>query len=1719
MAERAMQPERMGPHGVGGEEDASGEEPVSAPASPAPRKAASMLALLAGGEGGDEAELPRSTHAQTRARTRATPAARPHGVGTSSAAGPSGDRRAPNLSAPPPAGPSGDRRTPKPSATAARARAAAPSTQQQQQPEQQPGGQVALNPARDEVLTNPDLLQCVYRFLDVRSRCRACCTARLWQAAASSRELWYEVVLLMQPMTEWQLKQLCRRHGVSMHRLVLGANAFPAAAASSLLTSCVPHLRGLSSLTLHAMPLYDSALQQIDLGLPQLTTLMLTACSLLRTGNSTAALQHPRLQRLSLLGCRCSRLALGCPSLVHLSLRHSQLTMLTHTGQMPLLVSADLGGVAKLNDAGLRAGLTPLTSLSALCLERCSGVSVASVGALLGELTGLRSLDLTGCAALTLKVFARLASVRTLLLNGCASLSSSATAQQAVEYCPYLEELYMDGCPNLTSLAVSNCSRLRILSLRACRSLVTLDISASRLEQLLLTELPAVRYSSEDLVVRDALAAAGAPSADAEAAAAAPHASVRALPPPPAPGGAANDGAAAAAAAALAAHHHHGAPPPPHHHFHGLHHAPLLGPHVHHHGGHPHPHGHPGHQAGHHGFGGHGGWFGGGGGGGWFGAHGGEPHGGGGGGGGGLGYAAADLLALLAPHAQVQQQQQQQIGAAAGPAHAANHPVQAVQQHAQQAHQWAQQQVDIEEELFFGEFPSDDDDGLGPMGEWPHPQAHAHAAVAPVQQAQLHHHHHQVQQQHQQLEQHQQLAEAEELDQFLEEGWVHQAMPMPLVQPLVHAPQHAPQHVPQQQHPAVAGNIGHMMAHVAAQQAPQEPPQHPHAGNLGHLAHVAAAAANAENVAAAAANNADDDDGGDDEPGLQMVVVAPHHAAAAAHAAAQQPQQPQQHLLQQQMQQQHMQHQLQQAQQQLLHAHHQAHAAPAAQAGAAAADDDDVVGEAYGDSGCPALARVRLASDAMRSLTWCPALARVRLASDAMRSLTWCPTVARVRLASDVMKSLMWSHFPNLETLSLECRSLTSLRLHDCDRLSAAAVSGLGERGLGRPSSVPELQELTVESCSDMNAVSLSHPRLTRLLLSQCDSVRTLSLAAPSLSHLALDECGSLAHASLVDVCVPKLSFGACPALQSLSLAGADVATLDLRGCAALEALAWEPREGVENVLDILTELDCPALACLDATFCGQLGARGLASALSGRVPPLEQLLLSVCQLVDTSALVALSSLSLLKTLDLSYTDVCELRPLYAACPQLQSLNVASCRSLDAGSLMQVVPAYGGALPCLRTLDASYVRLSTAQACDLITLGPPLLEELFLNGVEGITDEALLPTPGHTSVDGVHTAPPTLRTLSLVKCGRLRCVALGLAPAPGVTVTLFSAKQRLFVSEEEDAAGAAPLSWVPAVTHAHVAGLKILRLGLSGVQVLALALPSLQQLDVSGCAQLRHLELRCPALLQLAAASCRALRPPPLWASLRGCPALRSLDAQHAPALGRSLSAAAVAAGLPPPAVKRGGGASAVTLRNDELLLRGLPPHGPSVVVASSVPDHPGDAEEDADLAAKAALVVRVAAYRACNVLLPGACAAVPGVLDAVVRLQLVDSARFLFLAHGEDFVEAALCLMAALDAADAPPAAEVERERLAHVVAWEPTEAALTATEYGPRPGDAVSAAMAMQLAIFGSLTALAAATSEELADNAAPPAARAPPNAACLWKPLIVSRQMGSLLQTIFF
>jgi hypothetical protein len=64
-------------------------------------------------------------------------------------------------------------------------------------------------------------------------------------------------------------------------------------------------------------------------------------------------------------------------------------------------------------------------------------------------------------------------------------------------------------------------------------------------------------------------------------------------------------------------------------------------------------------------------------------------------------------------------------------------------------------------------------------------------------------------------------------------------------------------------------------------------------------------------------------------------------------------------------------------------------------------------------------------------------------------------------------------------------------------------------------------------------------------------------------------------------------------------------------------------------------------------------------------------------------------------------------------------------------------------------------------------------------------------------------------------------------------------------------------------------------------QVLALALPSLAQLDVSSCAALHCLELRCPALACVGAQLLRLVPPACLLRCVAGCGALRSVDLQH----------------------------------------------------------------------------------------------------------------------------------------------------------------------------------------------------------------------------------------------
>jgi hypothetical protein len=268
-----------------------------------------------------------------------------------------------------------------------------------------------------------------------------------------------------------------------------------------------------------------------------------------------------------------------------------------------------------------------------------------------------------------------------------------------------------------------------------------------------------------------------------------------------------------------------------------------------------------------------------------------------------------------------------------------------------------------------------------------------------------------------------------------------------------------------------------------------------------------------------------------------------------------------------------------------------------------------------------------------------------------------------------------------------------------------------------------------------------------------------------------------------------------------------------------------------------------------------------------------------------------------LQELDLSYTEVSDLSSVFASCPQLRTLSLSSCGSLAADALAPLLAPGSPALPQLSSLDVSYCQLDEALVPQLLSRCGRL-QHLALNGCSAVTDalwrqlEAeqlaqlagkqqhdLAPSVANFALHCSSSGGSALQSLSLVRCSNLKSLCLGLLPASG-QVEVLQPKHYLLSGDRASLhARQASYSWVEVPSA--VSGLTSLRVGLSGVQVVALALPNLTHLDVSSCSYLRVLELRCPLLLTLHLQACRAL---PMYGMLRAavaCPALTKLDVQH----------------------------------------------------------------------------------------------------------------------------------------------------------------------------------------------------------------------------------------------
>nr|GEX93633.1 F-box/LRR-repeat protein 15-like [Tanacetum cinerariifolium] len=289
-----------------------------------------------------------------------------------------------------------------------------------------------------------------------------------------------------------------------------------------------------------------------------------------------------------------------------------------------------------------------------------------------------------------------------------------------------------------------------------------------------------------------------------------------------------------------------------------------------------------------------------------------------------------------------------------------------------------------------------------------------------------------------------------------------------------------------------------------------------------------------------------------------------------------------------------------------------------------------------------------------------------------------CPSLQRINIVSNSLQKLVLPKQESLTSLELQCRGLLEVDLTDCESLTNSICEVFSDGG-----GCPMLKSLILDNCESLTAVAFSSKSLVSLSLAGCRAITSLQLACPYLEQVSLDGCDHLVRATFSPVGLQSLSLGICPKLNVLKIEATTMVLLELKGCGVLsEAL-----------------INCPLLTSLDASFCSQLKDDCL-SATTASCPLIESLILMSCPSVGSDGLLSLHRLPNLTSLDLSYTFLTHLQPVFDSCLQLQVLKLQACKYLTDTSLE---PLYkDGALPTLRELDLSYGSLCQASIEELL---------------------------------------------------------------------------------------------------------------------------------------------------------------------------------------------------------------------------------------------------------------------------------------------------------------------------------------------------------------------------------------------------------------------------------
>ncbi|KAG1342646.1 F-box/LRR-repeat protein 15 [Cocos nucifera] len=449
-----------------------------------------------------------------------------------------------------------------------------------------------------------------------------------------------------------------------------------------------------------------------------------------------------------------------------------------------------------------------------------------------------------------------------------------------------------------------------------------------------------------------------------------------------------------------------------------------------------------------------------------------------------------------------------------------------------------------------------------------------------------------------------------------------------------------------------------------------------------------------------------------------------------------------------------------------------------------------------------------------------------------------CSALHRISITSNSLQKLALQKQESLATLSLQCHNLQEVDLTECESLTNSICEVFSDGG-----GCPMLRSLVLDNCESLSTIGLNSSSLVSLSLAGCRGMTFLELSCPNLQKINLDGCDHLERASFCPVGLESLNLGICPKLSILRIEAPKMSNLELKGCGVLSQAS----------------INCPLLTSLDASFCRQLVDDSL-SMTAASCPHIESLILSSCLSIGFGGLSSLHWLRRLTLLDLSYTFLMNLRPVFDTCSQLTTLKLSACKYLIDSSLDALYKE--GALPALCELDLSYSSIGQSAITELLACCTNLVH-VNLNGCANMHELVWGSNDFHSLEMPNDVCPPNLMFLKKDN-------------------EAFRKSEHLL--ETLNCTGCPNIKKVLIPTMAHCFHVFKINLNLSAnLKEVDLACFNLSTLNLSNCSSLEILKLDCPKLTNLQLLACNMLAVEEVEVAVSNCTMLETLNVHSCP--------------------------------------------------------------------------------------------------------------------------------------------------------------------------------------------------------------------------------------------